>query len=349
MLHKRKRNAPNNVFPIVIFQPLPRGRPGDSKMPMRKKILFDTDPGVDDAAALLFLQKHPDIELVGITTVFGNSDIDRVTRNALYLKECFGVTAPVARGAAAPLVRERGPAPVMVHGENGLGDVAIPDMEGTTDPRPAWRFIVDTLRANPGEITIVAVGRMTNLALALAEAPDVVDLVHEVVIMGGAFAMSGHNGNVTPVAEANIIGDPHAADIVFGARWPVVAVGLDVTRQVLVTPQDLELLAHKGGEAGRLLADISDCYMRFYNRFGAGGFYLHDASAAVLAIDRSLFDMRLGPVRVVTDGIAAGQTIQRDNSLPYPPNAWDDAPDQAVCVAVDADRVKALVMDTLLG
>ncbi|MGO4836960.1 nucleoside hydrolase, partial [Rhizobiaceae sp. 2RAB30] len=94
----------------------------------------------------------------------------------------------------------------------------------------------------------------------------------------------GHNGNVTPVAEANIIGDPHAADIVFGARWPVVAVGLDVTRQVLVTPQDLELLAQEGGETGQLLADISEGYMRFYDRFGAGGFYLHDASAAVLAI-----------------------------------------------------------------
>ncbi|BCH22356.1 nucleoside hydrolase [Mesorhizobium sp. L-8-3] len=317
---------------------------------MRKKILFDTDPGVDDAAALLFLQKHPDIELVGITTVFGNSDIDRVTRNALYLKERFGVTAPVARGAAAPLVRQPGPAPVMVHGENGLGDVSVPDMEAiATDPRPAWQFIIDMLRQNPGEITIVAVGRMTNLALALAEAPDIVDLVREVVIMGGAFAVSGHNGNVTPVAEANIIGDPHAADIVFNARWPVVAVGLDVTRQVLVTTQDLELLAREGGETGRLLADISEGYMRFYDRFGAGGFYLHDASAAALAIDRSLFGMRAGPVRVVTDGIAAGQTIQRDNSLPYPPNAWDGAPDQEVCVAIDAARVKALVMDTLLG
>ncbi|MGO4835722.1 nucleoside hydrolase, partial [Rhizobiaceae sp. 2RAB30] len=161
---------------------------------MRKKILFDTDPGVDDAAALLFLQKHPGIELVGLTTVFGNSDIDRVTRNALFLKERFGVSAPVARGAASPLVRERGPAPIMVHGENGLGDVAMPDMEAIAiDPRPAWRFIVDTLRENPGEITIVAVGRMTNLALALAEAPDIVDLVREVVIMGGAFAVSGHN------------------------------------------------------------------------------------------------------------------------------------------------------------
>lgn len=317
---------------------------------MSKKIIFDTDPGVDDAAAMLFLHRHPDIELVGITTVFGNSDIERVTRNALYLKERFGVSAPVARGAGVPLVREPGPSPVMVHGENGLGDVEVPaTIAAETDPRPAWQFIVDTLRESPGEITIVAVGRMTNLALALEKAPDIVNLVHEVVIMGGAFAMSGHNGNVTPVAEANIIGDPHAADIVFSARWPVVAVGLDVTRQVVVTPQDLDLLACKGGDAGRLIAEISDVYMRFYDRFGVGGFYLHDASAAALAIDRSLFAVRTGPVRVVTEGIAAGQTIQRDNALSYPPNAWDGAPDQQVCVEVDAGRVKALVMETLLG
>jgi inosine-uridine nucleoside N-ribohydrolase len=288
--------------------------------------------------------------LVGITTVFGNSDIERVTRNALYLKERFGVAAPVARGAGAPLMREPDPAPVLVHGENGLGDIEVPDMvSAQMDPRPAWRFIVDSLRENPGEITIVAVGRMTNLALALSEAPDIVDLVREVVIMGGAFATSGHNGNVTPVAEANIIGDPHAADIVFSARWPVVAVGLDVTRQVIVTPQDLELLACEGGDSGRLLAEISGVYMRFYDRFGVGGFFLHDASAAALSIDRSLFVTRAGPVRVVTDGIASGQTIQRDNTLPYPPNAWDGAPDQEVCIEVDATRVKALVMETLLG
>lgn len=317
---------------------------------MTKKIILDTDPGVDDAAALLFLHKHPDIELVGITTVFGNSDIERVTRNALYMKERFGLTAPVARGAGTPLVREPGPSPVMVHGENGLGEVAMPATIATeADTRPAWRFIVDTLRENPGEITIIAVGRLTNLALALAEAPDIVGLVHEVIIMGGAFAVSGHNGNVSPVAEANIIGDPHAADIVFGARWPVVAVGLDVTRQVIVTPQDLALLDSEGGDAGRFIAEISDFYMRFYSRFGVGGFYLHDSSAAALAIDRSLFVTRTGPVRVVTEGIAAGQTIQRDNAHPYPPNAWDEAPDQQICVDVDAGRVKALVMETLLG
>lgn len=317
---------------------------------MTKKILFDTDPGVDDAAALLFLHKHPEVELVGITTVFGNADIERVTHNALYLKERFGMAAPVARGAGLPLVREPGPAPVHVHGDNGLGNVAVPAKVGAeADRRPAPRFITDTLRENPGEVTIVAVGRLTNLALALAEAPEVAELAKEVIVMGGAFAMGGHNGNVTPVAEANIIGDPHAADIVFGAAWPVIAVGLDVTRQVVITPQDLALLHRDGGDAGRFIAEISEFYMGFYSRFGIDGFYCHDASAAVLAIDPTLFTMRSGPVRVVTEGIAIGQTIQRDNRIPFGPTAWDHAPDQRICVDVDAERLKALVMDTLLG
>lgn len=317
---------------------------------MAKKILFDTDPGVDDATALLFLHKHPDVELVGITTVFGNTDIDRVTRNALYLKERFNVAAPVARGAGRPLVREPGPLPILVHGDNGLGNVPIPErIGGDLDPRPAARFIIDMLREQPGEITIVAVGRLTNLAQALAEAPEIAGLAKEIVIMGGAFALSGHNGNVTPVAEANILGDPHAADLVFGASWPVVAVGLDVTRQVMITPGDLARLHSEGGDAGRFIAEISDHYRGFYSRFGIDGFYCHDASAAALAIDPSLFATRAGPVRVATDGVATGQTIQRDNLIPFGPNAWDGVPDQHVCVGVDADRLKALVMSTLLG
>lgn len=316
---------------------------------MAKKILFDTDPGVDDATALLFLHKHPDVELVGITTVFGNADIERVTHNALYMKERFGLSAPVARGAGLPLVREPGPSPVHVHGDNGLGNVAVPaQVSAEVDPRLAPQFIIDTLRENPGEVTIVAVGRLTNLAQALAEAPDIAEQAKEVIVMGGAFAVGGYNGNVTPVAEANIIGDPHAADIVFGASWPVVAVGLDVTRQVIITPQDLALLHRDGGDAGRFIAEISDFYMGFYSRFGIEGFYCHDASAAALAIDPSLFTMRSGPVRVVTEGIAIGQTIQRDRSVPFGPNAWDHAPDQHICVGVDADRLKALVLDTLL-
>lgn len=202
------------------------------------KVIFDTDPGIDDAMALLLLARHPDIELLGITTVFGNSGIDTVTRNALFLKDRFGLSAPVARGAGHAIDDVAVPqAAHFVHGENGLGNIALPaTLQATPDARPAHQLLIDLIHQQPGEITLIAVGRMTNLALALRAAPDIARLVKQVVVMGGAFGRNGHTGNVTPVAEANIIGDPVAADIAFGASWPVVIVGLDVTKEVTNDP-----------------------------------------------------------------------------------------------------------------
>src|SRR5690554_1530118 len=169
------------------------------------KIIFDTDPGIDDAMALLYLSKLPEIELLGITSVVGNADIAAVTRNALFLRQQFGLTAPVIAGAGQTLDGVVKAEPAIVHGHNGLGDIVIPAVDETgLQPGAASRFIIDTLRAHPGEVTIIAVGRMTNLALALREAPDVAGLAKQVVIMGGAFGYQGRSGNVTPLAEANI-------------------------------------------------------------------------------------------------------------------------------------------------
>src|SRR6185437_5997170 len=172
------------------------------------QVVFDTDPGIDDAMALLLLARHPEVELLGVTTVFGNGGIETVTRNALHLKDRFGFTAPVAQGAAGAIDDMAVPhAAHLVHGDNGLGGIALPaTIHATLDPRPAHQLIIDLIRQRPGEIT---------------------GLVKEVVVMGGAFGRNGHTGNVTPVAEANIFGDPVAADIAFGATWPVVIVGLD--------------------------------------------------------------------------------------------------------------------------
>ena len=317
---------------------------------MPHTIIYDTDPGVDDATALLFLANHPDIDLVGITTIFGNASIETTTHNALYLCELFGIDAPVAQGEGKALVRPSTEFyPTFVHGDNGLGNVPVPaTLDRAADPRPAWQFIVETVKARPGEVTLLAVGRMTNLALALQHAPEIAGLVKEVVIMGGAFALDGYNGNVTPVAEANIIGDPHAADIVFGASWPVVAVGLDVTRKSVVTSAHLDNLAASGKTSAKFIADISRHYMAYYDRFNAGGFFMHDASAAAYVVARELFTTRSGPVRVVPDGIAEGQTIQRDPAHWYPPGAWDDRPDQKICTDVEAWAVLDLVLGTLV-
>ena len=311
------------------------------------KVIFDTDPGIDDAMALFLLARHPEVELLGIATVFGNGGIEAVTRNALFLKDKFGITAPVAKGAdraidaAAPP-----PAVAHVHGENGLGDIAIPDtIKATLDPRPAHKFIIDLIRQHPHEITLIAVGRMTNLALALREAPEIAGLVKNVVVMGGAFGRNGHTGNVTPVAEANIFGDPVAADIAFGASWPVVIIGLDVTKEVLMTHDYVEELATTG-EDGRFVRDISAHYEKFYrSRENINGFYVHDSSAVTYALHPEFFSTERGQIRVVPDGIAAGQTIIKPEGQSFTPGPWDDRPMQTIAIGVQAGRVLKLYRD----
>lgn len=317
---------------------------------MKKKVIFDTDPGIDDAMALLFLHLHPDVEIVGITTTFGNGTIDTTTRNALYLCERFGIEAPVAKGAAGPLLGEPGAPPHFVHGHNALGDVELPPVTTgrTLDARPAHRLLADLLRSNPGEITIVAVGRMTNLALALREAPEVAGLARQIVIMGGAFGFNGNLGNVTPCAEANIHGDPRAADEVLGGTWPVTMVGLDVTQQTRMSTAYLQALAEAGGEAGDLIWRISRFYEAFHHASGIPEIFVHDSSAVAYLLDPSLFETRTGSIRVVTEGVAAGQTIQKPDGIGFPPNDWDDRPSHRICTSVDAAGLLDLYRRTIM-
>lgn len=316
-----------------------------------KKVIFDTDPGIDDAMALLFLKKAPDIEIVGVTSSFGNSTIDITTRNLLNLCEVFGIDAPVAKGVPGPLVGEpRAPAD-HVHGEGGLGGVDLP-----LEPRKllhdfsADAFIVDMIRRHPHQITIVAVARMTNLALALRRDPGIVPLVKEIIVMGGAFGFNGHSGNVTPVAEANISGDPLAADEVFGAGWPITIVGLDVTQEAVMPPEMIDRIGHHGGPEGQFIRDIAQFYLRFHRDVESmEGMFTHDSSAVAYLMDPSLFTTRRGPVRVVCDGIAVGQTIQKPDAKKNTPPAWQGRPSQTICVGVDVGRLLALYYATVTG
>jgi inosine-uridine nucleoside N-ribohydrolase len=319
-------------------------------MTSHKKVLFDTDPGVDDAMALAFLHRHPAVRLLGITTVFGNAEVEVTTRNALYLAERFGIDAPVARGAALPLLRPPRGAAVEVHGDDGLGNLAGPIApKRQPEAGPAHRLLIDTLRAHPGEVTLVAVGPLTNLALALAEEPAITALVREVVVMGGAFGIHGHGGNVSPVAEANVMCDPHAADAVFTAPWPVTIVGLDVTHEVLMDAAAFERLRDEGGEEGAFLFEASRHYVEFYRRaLGLAGCFVHDASAVARVLAPELFATRRGPVRVVCEGIAFGQTIQAAGGRRWSHGeAWEGLPPQQVCTAVQAGALIELFLDTL--
>lgn len=317
----------------------------------RHKVIFDTDPGVDDAMALLYIDRCGALDLLGITTVLGNASIDVVTRNALYLKQRFGLKCPVARGAEQPLKAKRSESPTHIHGHNGLGDAPIPEkLDVTEDGRPAWQFIIDTVRANPGEVTLIAVGRMTNLALALQKDPGIAKLTKAVSIMGGAFGINGHSGNVSPVAEANIIGDPDAADQVTTAPWKVTMIGLDVTHETIMTTEYLRAMQQKGGEIGQFFWDITRGYEKFYKeQVGMNGIACHDSLAAAYVVDPSLFTTREGPIRVVTEGLAIGQTIQKHQNRKYRIDAWDAHPAQKMCMTVDSKRFLDRYMDIFTG
>jgi inosine-uridine nucleoside N-ribohydrolase len=314
-----------------------------------QKVIFDTDPGVDDAMALLFLHRHPQIDLIGVTTVFGNASIEKTTRNAQFLHQAWGIEAPIAKGAARAIEPSRADDhPVaVVHGEDGLGNIGVPAIvEWPLDSRPAHQFIIETVRANPGEVTLVAVGRMTNLALALKADPQVAALVKEVVVMGGAFDV---NGNVTPAAEANIYGDPEAADMVFTAPWNVTIFGLDVTMKTLMSSAYLAEMTAGQDEALRLLSDLSQFYIDFYRqRVGLDGMAIHDGCACVYLAAPDLFEYRSGPVRVVCGGLADGKTIQApDSGRRYEGSAWGGQPSQSVAVTVQPEKVLEVLRATL--
>lgn len=301
----------------------------------RTPILFDTDPGIDDAMALAMLARDARAELLGISTVFGNADVDTTTANALDLCHRFGIDVPVARGAAHPLRRAPRGYPEQIHGRDGLGDVAPRPVHGRrADLLDAARFICEMARRRSGELVLVAVGPLTNLAQALALDAALPSLVRRVVVMGGAFGTLGHTGNATALAEASVYCDPHAAAAVLGAAWPVTVVGLDVTHQVLMGPRYLESLGDEGGAEGRYLRNIIRPYERFYRRRTGGGIYAHDASAVACALDPSRFSLRRGALQVICEGPATGQTLQS-------PPGRDAGHEQEVCVAVDADGVLA--------
>ncbi|MBW9089925.1 nucleoside hydrolase [Rhizobium wenxiniae] len=314
------------------------------------KVIFDTDPGVDDAMALLYLHRHPGIDLVGVTTVFGNAPIEITTRNAQFLHQKWNIEAPIAKGAGRAYDDGRDAAhfaPV-VHGEDGLGNIGVPlEIDHPLDERSAAQFIIDTVRADPGNVTLVAVGRMTNLALALKADPEFASLVREVVIMGGAFDV---NGNVTPAAEANIHGDPEAADVVFTAPWKVTIIGLDVTLKTTMSSDYLAKMVEAGPSELKLLSDLSQYYIDFYRqRVGLDGMALHDSCACVYLTEPHLFEVRTGPVRVVCGGLADGKTIQApDQGRKFVGSAWDGVPSQIIGTGVQPDGVLEAIRAVLV-
>lgn len=316
------------------------------------KIIIDTDPGIDDAQAIAFALAHPEIELLGLTSVFGNAAVEVTTENALRILEVFGQpVVPVAAGASDPLVLERFPAPDFVHGKDGMGNLNLTPAKSKAVSESAAEFIVKTANEHPGELSLVAIGPLTNIALAVRLDPTLPEKVKELVIMGGTVS---EPGNVTPLAEANFINDPHAADELLAHDWPLTIIGLDVTLQTLLTDRDLDVLKSQAGETGRFLWESGQYYLDFYaQRFARGGnaqraCAMHDASAVVYLVERDAFETVAGPARVIVEGIGTGQlAIDRKGEeylLPY----WRDRPPSFAALNVDAQRVHDAFLNTLI-
>jgi purine nucleosidase len=313
---------------------------------MPHPILFDTDPGVDDAQAIAIALRHPELELLGLTTTYGNVDVATATRNALLLAELAGRDdVPVAQGAAAPLVKPRHPAPAHIHGANGLGDIALPEPTGRADPRSAAQLIVDTVNDRPGEVTLVAVGPLGNLAAALQLEPTLTERVKQVVIMGGSIR---EGGNVSPVAEANMFNDPHAARRVLTAGWPLTLVGLDATHRCVLNADHMACIEAGQGELGRVLAGSYAFYRDFYREFlGIDGCCPHDSCALAWLLRPELFTLARGHLTVVTEGDAEGQTIFAPEGRAFIEERWARTPLVEVCLDADGPAVSDWIAEVL--
>lgn len=294
-----------------------------------KKLLIDCDPGIDDSLAILHALRRPDVQVVGITTGFGNTTAAQGAINALQLIALAAPAyeVPVAIGAEKPLMGEAELPPVEIHGANGIGGVALPLPTAKPLETDAVSFIIDTVTAHPGEITLITLGRMTNLALALKQQPALPQLVKEVVAMGGCVNAPG---NVSPVAEANIWGDPEAADAVFAAGFNLTMVGLDVTMATRLHWSRLCALEPwcASGPEQAILAYLKGA-LRFYMDFnGKRGLGLnecpvHDPLAILIACDPSLATLRHWKARVECGGqYTRGQIIADKRHTPFEDGRW---------------------------
>jgi purine nucleosidase len=295
-------------------------------------IILDCDPGIDDALAIAFATGSPEIELVGLTTVAGNVDLAKTTANALAVASFVGAPdVPVTPGAAVPLLR-----PALhaghVHGESGLGGAVLPPSARTAGGEHATDFIINTIAAAPGEITLVATGPLTNIALALRREPRLATWVKDFVIMGG----SASRGNVSHAAEFNIWADPEAAAIVFGAGWTVRMIGLDVTLLARATAAVQERMRSLGLLGSQLLLPALAQYRDSQDTTGEPP--VHDVCAIVSIADPSVFGYTPALVQVETHGtLTSGMTVTEFGESP--------TRNASVATSIDADRFWSTVFD----
>ncbi|MDF1608305.1 nucleoside hydrolase [Hoeflea sp. YIM 152468] len=306
-----------------------------------RKIIIDTDPGQDDAAAIMLALASPEVDVLGITAVAGNVPLALTSRNARMITEiCGRADIKVFAGADKPLRRNLVTAE-HVHGKTGLDGVEPFEPGRPLEPGHAADFIIETLRAEPaGSVTLCALGPLTNIATVFEKSPDVVRLIKEIVLMGGGFF---EGGNITPSAEFNIYVDPEAADVVFQSGVPITMMPLDVTHKVLTTRARVDRLRANGNRASMAMADMLEFFERYdEQKYGTDGGPLHDPTVIAWLLDPAMFTGRKCNVEIETGSeLTLGATvIDWWKVTKRPENAF-------VAREVDADRFFDLLIERL--
>ncbi len=274
----------------------------------KRRVILDTDPGIDDALAILLALAAPQVELEALTVTFGNCSVDQGVANALSILELAQAAhIPVAKGADRPLVQPLLLAPE-THGNTGLGYAQLAPPTIKPDPTPAVNLLIEKVMANPDEMTIIAIGPLTNLALAIRIEPRLIQAVKEIFIMGGAIRF---DGNTTPLAEFNTYCDPHAAQIVFHSGIPLTLVPLDVTYQVVFTPADVDRLLQIDSPLTRFIAESTRFYMEFHDEYQQiNGCVINDPLALAISYMPDLVDTQELYVDVdIAGGVSMGNTF----------------------------------------
>lgn len=324
--------------------------------PAPKRVIIDSDPGTDDAMAIILALNSPELKVEALTVVPGNVDGRQGLENALKIVSLAGrCDVTVAGGAQHPLNQKLITAQFW-HGKNGLADVELPPSKCQADPRFGPDLIIEMIHKYPHEITLIPVGPLTNIALAVSKDPSIAGLVKNIVIMGGSIT----GGNVNGAAEANIYNDPEAAQIVFNAGWMVTMVGSDVGERTLITRKYLAQLQSSHGPQSDFIAKIADFYLTRSEKSGYSGAAMYDPLAVGIALDPTLGTLKEMHVDVETKGeFTRGETVANrmgsneknvlhgdhyeiEGVIELKPNA-------RVCLASDADRFLQLFVDRVKG
>jgi purine nucleosidase len=321
-----------------------------------RRVIIDTDPGTDDAMAIILALNSPEFKVEALTVVPGNVDARQGLENALKIVSLAGRCDVVVAGGAKHPLNQKLITAQFWHGKNGLANVELPPSKCKADPRFGPDLIIETVHKYPHEITLIPVGPLTNIALAVSKDPSIAGLVKDIVIMGGSIS----GGNVNGAAEANIFNDPEAAQIVFNAGWIVTMVGSDVGERTLITRKYLAELQSLHGPQSDFIAKIADFYLNRSEKSGYKGAAMYDPLAVGIALDPTLGTLKEMHVDVETKGeFTRGETVanrmgSNENNVLHGDHYEIEGvielqPNARVCLASDADRFLQLFISRIRG